>query len=51
MKILAILISGISVTMIALTWNTPAAMAWTVAFCGWLPHVFDKNRETVHGQS
>lgn len=48
MKYLAILISGLSLAMIALNWNTPAAMAWVVAFCGWVPHCFS-DKETVHG--
>ena len=50
MKILAILIAGLSGAMIALTWDTPTAMAWTVAFCGWVPHCFG-SEETINGNS
>jgi len=41
MKFLSILIAGASGAMIALTWGTPEAMAWTVAFAGWVPHCFN----------
>jgi hypothetical protein len=48
MKILSILIAGASGAMIASTWGTPEAMAWTVAFCGWAPQCFNDDKET-HG--
>jgi uncharacterized membrane protein len=50
MKIMAAIISLIAVIMVLATWNTPAAMAWTVAFCGWLPHVFP-SQDKPHAQS
>lgn len=48
MKILSILIAGISGAMIALTWNTPMVVGWAVAFCGWIPHCFS-DKEVSHG--
>ena len=50
MKYLAIAVSGISAAMIALNWDTPLAVAWTVAFCGWVPHCFS-DKEVAHGNS
>jgi uncharacterized membrane protein len=50
MKILAILIAGLSGAMFALTWNTPAAVAWAIAFCGWVPHCFS-SEESINGNS
>ena len=50
MKYLSIAVSGISAAMIALNWDTPLAVAWTVAFCGWVPHCFP-TEEAQHGNS
>ena len=50
MKILAIVIAGLSGAMTALTWDTPAAVAWTIAFCGWVPHCFS-SKEIINGNS
>jgi len=46
MKIIAILIAGAAGAMTLLTWGSPEATAWTVAFCGWAPHCFDRSQET-----
>ena len=50
MKILSILIAGAAGAMVALTWNTSEAMAWAVAFAGWVPHCF-VDSEVAHGNS
>lgn len=50
MKILSILISGTAGAMIILTWASPEAIAWSVAFAGWVPHCF-RDSEVVHGNS
>lgn len=48
MKILSILIAGLSGAMIALTWGTPMVVGWAVAFAGWVPHCF-QNKEITNG--
>ena len=50
MRILSILVAGLSGAMIALTWNAPTAVAWAVAFCGWVGHCFD-SEEIINGNS
>jgi len=49
MKSLALAIAAVSALLVITRWGTPEALAWTVAFCGWLPHVLEKNKETDHG--
>lgn len=49
-KTLSILIAGASGACLLLTWGTPAATAWAVAFAGWLPHAF-RETEDAHGNS
>jgi len=49
MKSLALAIAAVSALLVITRWGTPEALAWTVAFCGWLPHVFDDKKETDHG--
>ena len=49
MKLLASLIALISLVLIFVNWNSSLAMAWTIAFCGWLPHVFDNDKESRDG--
>ena len=49
MRSLALAVAAISAFLIITRWGTPEAIAWTVAFCGWLPHVFDDKKETDHG--
>ena len=48
MKYLAMAIAAISAILVTQNWNTPLAIAWTVSFCGWLPHCFS-DQETTHG--
>jgi len=43
-------VAGVSLAMSVLTWGTPAAVAWIVAFCGWLPHALP-DQEVEHGDS
>ena len=51
MKIAAVMISVISAVMIVVNWDTPIAAAWTVAFAGWVPHIFkEKTYEAVLGK-
>lgn len=50
MKYIAIVLSGTCAAMAALTWDSPTAIAWTVAFCGWLPHCFSEP-EASNGNS
>jgi len=50
MKTLAFLVSVICAIMMTLNWNTSEAMAWVVAFCGWMVQCF-KDREAQHGNS
>jgi hypothetical protein len=49
MRSLALAISAVAAFLVVSRWGTPEAIAWTVAFCGWLPHAFDRDRETNHG--
>lgn len=44
MKYVAILIAGTAAAMAALTWDTPTAMAWIVAFCGWVQLCFSDDK-------
>lgn len=50
LKAISIVIAGATGAMILLTWGTPAATAWAVAFAGWLPHAF-RETEDAHGNS
>lgn len=50
LKTLSILIAGAAGGMVLLTWGTPAAIAWSVAFAGWVPHAF-RSAEVNHGHS
>ena len=49
-QITGVLIAGASMAMAGLTWGEPAAMAWIVAFCGWVPHAMPDD-EVEHGNS
>jgi hypothetical protein len=49
MRSLALAIAAVSAFLVITRWGTPEAIAWTVAFCGWLPHAFDNRKETDHG--
>jgi hypothetical protein len=49
MRSLALAIAAVSAFLVITRWGTPEAIAWTVAFCGWLPHVFDENKESRDG--
>jgi len=49
MKTLAIAIAAVAGFLMINHWGTPEALAWTVAFCGWLPHAFDNSKEVTHG--
>jgi hypothetical protein len=48
--IISVGVAGVSLAMSVLTWGTPAAVAWIVAFCGWLPHALP-DQEVEHGDS
>jgi hypothetical protein len=49
MKSLALAIAAVSACLVITRWGTPEALAWVVAFCGWLPHAFDDSKEIDHG--
>ena len=49
MRSLALAVAAVSAVLVITRWGTPEAIAWTVAFCGWLPHVFEDKKETDHG--
>jgi hypothetical protein len=49
MRSLALAVAAVSAFLVVTRWGTPEAIAWTVAFCGWLPHVFEDKKETDHG--
>lgn len=52
MKILAGIVAMICLVLIIATWGSPLAVAWTVAFCGWLPQAFESSKsskERDHG--
>lgn len=49
MRILALFIAIISGVLMINSWNTPEAIAWCVALCGWLPHSFSGSKEVAHG--
>jgi hypothetical protein len=49
MRSLALAIAAVAALLVIACWGTPEAIAWTVAFCGWLPHAFDNKKETDHG--
>ena len=50
MKYLAMAIAVVSAILVVQNWNTPLAIAWTVAFCGWAPHCFS-GKGVTHGNS
>ena len=41
-RILATIIAGASLANMIIYWNTPAALAWAVAFGGWAGWVIDQ---------
>ena len=41
-RTIAIIIAGASLANIIIHWNTPAALAWAVAFGGWAGWVIDQ---------
>ena len=50
MRIMAGIIAGISLVLMILNWDTTLAVAWAVAFAGWVPHVFGTDiQEAAHG--
>ena len=50
MRIMAGIVAGISLVLMILNWDTALAVAWAVAFSGWLPHVLGKDtQEAAHG--
>jgi hypothetical protein len=49
MRSLALAIAALSAFLVIVRWGTPEAMAWTVAFCGWLPHAFEKRKGDANG--
>jgi hypothetical protein len=49
MKILAGFVAVICLILIFVTWNSPLAIAWAVAFAGWLPHVFPDRKRATDG--
>ena len=50
MKYLAWAVIAVCAVMIFQNWDSPVAIAWTVAFCGWTPHCFS-DTEATHGNS
>jgi hypothetical protein len=49
MRSLALAIAAVSAFLVISRWGTPEGLAWTVAFCGWLPHVFEQGKESRDG--
>jgi len=49
MRSLAFAIAAVSAFLVITRWGTPEAIAWTVAFCGWLPQVFENKKESRDG--
>jgi hypothetical protein len=49
MRSLAFAISAVAGFLVITRWGTPEAIAWTVAFCGWLPHAFEDKKESRDG--
>ena len=49
MKALAFAITVVAGFLVISRWGTPEALAWTVAFCGWLPHALEENKEAADG--
>ena len=50
MRIMAAAIALISLVLVLVNWDSALAIAWAVAFCGWVPHCFhDHHREIGHG--
>jgi len=49
MRSLALALAAVCAFLVITRWGTPEALAWTVAFCGWLPHAFEDKKETDHG--
>ena len=50
MRIMAIFIALISFVLMIMNWDTALAIAWGVAFSGWLPHTLGNDtQETDHG--
>jgi hypothetical protein len=49
MRSLALAVAAVSAFLVVTRWGTPEAIAWTVAFCGWLPHAFDDKKERDNG--
>jgi hypothetical protein len=47
MKIMAGIIALISLVLMILNWDTTLAVAWGVAFAGWVPHVFGDDQQEV----
>ena len=41
-RTLGIIIAGASLANIVIYWNTPAAVAWAVAFGGWMGWMIDQ---------
>ena len=51
MRALALAITAVAGFLIISRWGTPEALAWTVAFCGWIPHVFPDRKDTADGNA
>ena len=51
MRIMAAIIAVISLVLMILNWHTPLAVAWGVAFAGWVPHVLGDDKEVSHGHN
>ena len=49
MRSLALAIAAVAGFLVIARWGTPEAIAWTVAFCGWLPHVFPDRKDGTNG--
>ena len=49
MKTMAVLVALICLASIFIYWGTHLAVAYAVAFAGWVPHCFS-SRKVDHGQ-
>ena len=48
-RIISILIAGLCLAMMIISWRTPALAGWAVAFAGWVQIVFGRDSEDDNG--
>ena len=50
-RIIGIIVAGICLAMMLITWRNPGFAGWAVAFAGWVQLVFGQDHEDNNGQS